>query len=289
MGRTAMASEEAKALVKVTKKWNDAFIVLQSFLLPSFEFDGMVLNVCVGHSFSGLMFAEVRCHCVSLSCAGPGDIVSCLCAGLGALYWTGQAQHYHVFLFCYKRLILAWIGVAWTVSLQIFWRCKIPSRLSRDFRRGPRFWTVQWHGFLSRNIFTLLADLCLDYARWIIFLEGQQFVWFVYALNKVVQWFLICELVLWNQTGSLFFVLPWIFFWQVACRCGRAWVGSMFSKKGLCALTLAGAKALAVRLNCQVAFCLCLVSVLVIWWDLSFVVFLQNGSRLPKKTAAGQF
>ena len=63
----------------------------------------------------------------------------------------------------------------------------------------------------------------------------------------------------------------------------------MFSKKGLCALTLAGAKALAVRLNCQVAFCLCLVSVLVIWWDLSFVVFLQNGSRLPKKTAAGQF
>ena len=73
------------------------------------------------------------------------------------------------------------------------------------------------------------------------------------------------------------------FFWQVACRCGRAWVGSMFSKKGLCALTLAGAKALAVRLNCQGAFCLCLVSVLVIWWDLSFVVFLQNGSRLPKK------
>lgn len=132
MGRTAMASEEAKALVKVTKKWNDAFIVLQSFLLPSFEFDGMVLNVCVGHSFSGLMFAEVRCHCVSLSCAGPGDIVSCLCAGLGALYWTGQAQHYHVFLFCYKRLILAWIWVAWTVSLQIFWRCKIPSRLSRE-------------------------------------------------------------------------------------------------------------------------------------------------------------
>lgn len=70
----------------------------------------------------------------------------------------------------------------------------------------------------------------------------------------------------------------------MSLRQSLSWV-YVFKKGAVCFNFSRRKSFYAVRLNCQVAFCLCLVSVLVIWWDLSFVVFFAEWFKITKKNS----